>query len=59
MIIHKSAKPVLPPPRVIYFIIRARPQLRHINDIIDIHTLRVHYTHAAANLNLGYSKYAK
>ena len=24
-----------------------------------IHTLRVHYAHAAANLNLGYSKYAK
>ena len=25
----------------------------------DIHTLRVHYAHAAANLNSGYSKYAK
>ena len=24
-----------------------------------IHTLRVYYTHAAANLNSGYSKYAK
>ena len=24
-----------------------------------IHTLRVHYAHAAANLNSGYSKYAK
>ena len=27
--------------------------------IRDIHTLCVHYTHAAANLNSGYSKYAK
>ena len=26
---------------------------------INIHTLRVHYAHAAANLNSGYSKYAK
>ena len=26
---------------------------------IHIHTLRVHYAHAAANLNSGYSKYAK
>ena len=25
----------------------------------SIHTLRVHYVHAAANLNSGYSKYAK
>ena len=25
----------------------------------QIHTLRVHYAHAAANLNSGYSKYAK
>ena len=25
----------------------------------EIHTLRVHYAHAAANLNSGYSKYAK
>ena len=24
-----------------------------------IHTLRVHYAHVAANLNTGYSKYAK
>ena len=31
-----------------------------INKLLkDIHTLRVHYTHAAANLNSGYSKYAK
>ena len=27
--------------------------------IIIIHTLRVHYAHAAANLNSGYSKYVK
>ena len=27
--------------------------------ILYIHTLRVHYAHAAANLNSGYSKYAK
>ena len=27
--------------------------------ISDIHTLRVHYAHAAANLNSGYSKYEK
>ena len=27
--------------------------------ITCIHTLRVHYAHAAANLNSGYSKYAK
>ena len=27
--------------------------------LIIIHTLRVHYAHAAANLNSGYSKYAK
>ena len=27
--------------------------------LIEIHTLRVHYVHAAANLNSGYSKYAK
>ena len=27
--------------------------------LIKIHTLRVHYAHAAANLNSGYSKYAK
>ena len=27
--------------------------------IQNIHTLRVHYAHAAANLNSGYSKYAK
>ena len=27
--------------------------------IMSIHTLRVHYVHAAANLNSGYSKYAK
>ena len=26
---------------------------------ITIHTLRVHYAHAVANLNSGYSKYAK
>ena len=25
----------------------------------EIHTLRVHYAHTAANLNSGYSKYAK
>ena len=25
----------------------------------DIHTLRIHYVHAAANLNSSYSKYAK
>ena len=29
------------------------------NSLISIHTLRVHYAHAAANLNSGYSKYAK
>ena len=28
-------------------------------DINTLHTLRVHYAHAAANLNSGYSKYAK
>ena len=27
--------------------------------LLDIHTLRVQYAHAAANLNSGYSKYAK
>ena len=27
--------------------------------ILSFHTLRVHYMHAAANLNSGYSKYAK
>ena len=27
--------------------------------LVTIHTLRVHYAHAAANLNKGYSKYAK
>ena len=27
--------------------------------LTNIHTLRVHYAHAAANLNSGYSKYAK
>ena len=27
--------------------------------LIYIHTLRVHYAHTAANLNSGYSKYAK
>ena len=26
---------------------------------MDIHTLRVHYAYAVANLNPGYSKYAK
>ena len=30
-----------------------------IINIIYIHTLRVHYAHAAANLDSGYSKYAK
>ena len=30
------------------------------NGLINtIHTLRVHYAHTAANLNSGYSKYAK
>ena len=29
------------------------------NELRNIHTLRVHYAHAAANLNSGYSKYAK
>ena len=33
-----------------------RPYMYHI---YNIHTLRVHYAHAAANLNSGYSKYAK
>ena len=28
-------------------------------ELYEIHTLRVHYAHAAANLNSGYSKYAK
>ena len=27
--------------------------------LLHIHTLRVHYAHAVANLNSGYSKYAK
>ena len=27
--------------------------------LLKIHTLRVHYAHATANLNSGYSKYAK
>ena len=27
--------------------------------LLSIHTLRIHYAHAAANLNSGYSKYAK
>ena len=30
----------------------------NIHGFTDIHTLRVHYAHAAANLNSGYSKYA-
>ena len=30
-----------------------------VYELYGIHTLRVHYAHAAANLNLGYSKYAK
>ena len=30
-----------------------------IDTLTSIHTLRVHYAHAAANLNSGYSKYAK
>ena len=29
------------------------------DELFWIHTLRVHYAHAAANLNSGYSKYAK
>ena len=29
------------------------------SELLIIHTLRVHYAHAAANLNSGYSKYAK
>ena len=29
------------------------------DQLIIIHTLRVHYAHAAANLNSGYLKYAK
>ena len=33
-------------------------QLIH-HTLYHIHTLRVHYAHAAANLNSGYSKYAK
>ena len=27
--------------------------------LLPVHTLRVHYAHVAANLNSGYSKYAK
>ena len=30
-----------------------------VNGLSYIHTLRVHYAHAAANLNSGYSKYTK
>ena len=30
-----------------------------IGSLLDIHTLRVHNAHASANLNSGYSKYAK
>ena len=30
-----------------------------VDCVLSIHTLRVHYAHAAANLNSGYSKYAK
>ena len=30
-----------------------------VEGVNAIHTLRVHYAHAAANLNSGYSKYAK
>ena len=30
-----------------------------ISPLMCIHTLRVYYAHAAANLNSGYSKYAK
>ena len=29
------------------------------SEMIHIHTLRIQYAHAAANLNSGYSKYAK
>ena len=32
---------------------------RIFTKLIIIHTLRVQYAHAAANLNSGYSKYAK
>ena len=30
-----------------------------VSSLKVFHTLRVHYAHAAANLNSGYSKYAK
>ena len=30
-----------------------------VHHTTPIHTLHIHYTHAAANLNSGYSKYAK
>ena len=30
-----------------------------VQSLIIIHTFRVHYGHAADNLNSGYSKYAK
>ena len=34
-------------------------KVKTLDDKKSIHTLRVHYAHAAANLNSGYSKYAK
>ena len=36
-----------------------QPQFKPHTVLLPIHTLRVHYAHAAANLNSGYSKYAK
>ena len=35
------------------------PPVHRTRSLTWIHTLRVHYAHAAANLNSGYSKYAK
>ena len=39
---------------------RVRSRFAHAYTVMMIHTLHVHYAHtAAANLNSGYSKYAK
>ena len=38
---------------------RVRGAYRVVKTLYTIHTLRVHYAHAAANLNSGYTKYAK
>ena len=45
---------------IIYYTLSIAQQIESLkNQLKLIHTLRVHYAHAAANLNSGYSKYAK